>query len=58
MIRGPDWQWGNQGNGEEGVVIAVKDWKGLADKGVRIRWGNGDENMYRYGADGCYDVCE
>ena len=58
VIRGPDWQWGSQGKNEEGVVLCVKDWKGMNDKGVRVRWDNGDENMYRYGADGCYDVCE
>ena len=58
MIRGPDWMWGAQGNNEEGVVQFIKDWKGIPDKGVREHWDNGDENVYRYGAEYCYDVVE
>ena len=30
----------------------------MANKGVRVKWDMGDENVYRYGADDCYDVCE
>ena len=40
------------------MVLLIKDWKGVADKGVKIHWENGEENMYRYGADNCYDVVE
>lgn len=58
VIRGPDWMWGSQGDGEEGVVQYVKDWKGIPQKGVRVRWDNGEGNMYRYGAENCYDVVE
>lgn len=58
MIRGPDWMWGSQGDGEEGVVQQIKDWKGIPQKGVRVRWDNGESNMYRYGAENCYDVVE
>lgn len=39
-------------------MICVKEWKGVANKGVRVKWDTGDENVYRYGADDCYDVCE
>ena len=58
VIRGPDWKWEEQGGNEEGVVICIKDWKGQPNQGVRVHWENGDENMYRYGADRCYDVVE
>ena len=36
VIRGPDWQWGNQdgGPGRQGIVINVKDWKGIPNSGV------------------------
>ena len=40
------------------MVLLVKDWKGVADKGVKIHWENGEENMYRYGEYNCYDVVE
>lgn len=36
VIRGPDWQWGNQGECGEGTVTMVKDWKGQTGKGVRM----------------------
>ena len=56
VARGPDWQWGNQGNGEEGEVIEEKSWKGVEGCAVRVRWDNDDQNVYRYGAEHCYDV--
>lgn len=58
VVRGPDWQWGAQGNNEEGTVVHIKDWKGTTDCGVSILWDNGEKNMYRYGADNCYDVMD
>lgn len=68
VIRGPDWQWAEQGGGGEGTVVRRKEWKGQKDKGVGvgvvrerqicIHWDNGDDNVYRYGAEYCYDVVE
>ena len=58
VIRGPDWQWANQDGNGEGTVVCIKEWKGVPNKGVRVKWDVGDENVYRYGADDCYDVCE
>ena len=46
------------GGNEEGIVLLIKDWKGVANKGVKVHWENGEENMYRYGAEQCYDVVE
>ena len=37
MIRGPDWQWGDQGGGGEGPVVRRKEWKGQQNKGVGER---------------------
>ena len=56
MVRGPDWQWNNQGNNGEGVVEFIKNWKTHPTGGVAVMWDNGDRNVYRYGADNCYDV--
>ena len=53
-----DWQWANQDGNGEGTVVCIKEWKGVPNKGVRVKWDVGDENVYRYGADDCYDVCE
>ncbi|CAH3022624.1 unnamed protein product [Porites evermanni] len=52
VIRGPDWKWGNQdgGSGNIGRVFAVRG--GV----VEVRWPNGHENTYRYGAEGSCDV--
>ena len=58
VIRGPDWQWANKDGNGEGTVVCIKEWKGVPNKGVRVKWDVGDENVYRYGADDCYDVCE
>ena len=35
-----------------------KECTGIPQKGVRVRWDNGEGNMYRYGAENCYDVVE
>ena len=37
VIRGPDWQWGDQGGGSEGTVVRRKEWKGQQNKGVSER---------------------
>ena len=56
VVKGPDWQWGNQGDCGEGTVLQIKDWKDQVNVGVLVLWDNGDENVYRYGADSSYDV--
>ena len=58
VTRGPDWQWGNQGANGEGTVIRRKEWKGVKDQGVCVHWDTGENNVYRYGANYCYDVIE
>lgn len=34
----------------------IKNWKSDPTGGVCILWDNGDRNVYRYGAENCYDV--
>lgn len=56
MVRGPDWQWNTQGDNGEGTVQVIKSWKSSPMGGVSVLWDNGDNNVYRYGADNSYDV--
>jgi len=52
--RGRDWKWRNQdgGSGKTGTVTKVDSDPGW----VRVTWSNGDDNCYRWGAQGCYDL--
>lgn len=52
VIRGPDWKWGDQdgGAGNIGRVFSVRN--GV----VEVRWPNGHQNTYRYGAEGASDL--
>ena len=52
IARGPDWKWGDQGKGFGGTVIAEAN----EDGWVQVRWDNAEENDYRWGADGYYDL--
>lgn len=53
VVRGPDWEWDNQdgGAGVEGRVLVVR-----ADGWVSVRWPSGEDNMYRMGVLGKYDL--
>ncbi|XP_022295401.2 uncharacterized protein LOC111105409 isoform X2 [Crassostrea virginica] len=53
VIRGPDWEWGDQdgGEGSIGVVYRVND---VAV--VHVRWPSGAKSNYRFGFDGKFDV--
>lgn len=42
-----------------GTVVELKPWRGESDRmkfGVRVRWDNGQINLYRWGAQNAYDV--
>lgn len=60
VVRGPDWQWGNQDGGEGFVGTVVKIGKpGSAvspEKTVVVIWDTGGETNYRVGYDGAYDL--
>ncbi|XP_033750164.1 uncharacterized protein LOC117334579 [Pecten maximus] len=51
--RGFDWAYGNQdgGQGNIGVVFLVKE-NGM----VGVRWSNGNTGIYKYGAEGQFDI--
>ena len=54
VVRGPDWEWGDQ-DGGEGFVGTVA---GLVEGGdqVVVQWDMGNRCMYRCGADGKFDL--
>jgi hypothetical protein len=39
VVRGPDWQWGNQDGGRTGEITEVES------KWVQVQWQNGNSNM-------------
>lgn len=54
VVPGPDWKWGLQG-GRFPVGIVLEP--NAENEGwLRVRWRNGDENSYRWGAEGAYDL--
>ncbi|XP_034233940.1 uncharacterized protein LOC117640978 [Thrips palmi] len=54
VVRGKDWQWGAQDGtpAGEGRVLGRVSNTGW----VSVRWPSGDDNLYRMGADGKYDL--
>ncbi|XP_071946064.1 E3 ubiquitin-protein ligase MIB2-like isoform X3 [Antedon mediterranea] len=60
VVRGPNWKWGNQDDGEGhiGTVVEI----GCAgsttspDKTVVVQWDCGTRTNYRTGYQGCYDL--
>lgn len=52
VVRGRDWDWGNQDNNTTGTII-----EGGGSSGwTRVKWDNGDENCYRIGDSNKYDL--
>ncbi|KAL3865887.1 hypothetical protein ACJMK2_043235 [Sinanodonta woodiana] len=51
--RGKDWKYDNQDGvpGTKGVVIKV-----IEDGHVIVRWPDKSKNVYRFGAEGCFDL--
>ena len=62
VVRGPDWQWGDQdgGKGHIGTVVRPRGMTGgrVAFSGtVFVRWDSGKMANYRTGNDeGCHDL--
>lgn len=52
MMRGPDWKWGEQDGGGNGTIVGT----GGKPQWVQVHWDGGQENDYRYGAAGKFDV--
>ena len=52
VIKGKDWRWDSQGgNSKFGVTKVIED-----HNWVSVRWENGQQNTYRIGAEGCFDL--
>ena len=55
VVRGKDWEWGNDDGGGKGTITSLKPghpgW-------IMVKWDNGNEGiyMYRMGAQGSYDL--
>lgn len=46
VVRGPDWQWHDQGGGSTGTVTSANP----GQTWVNVAWDNGENNAYRWGA--------
>ena len=59
VVRGPDWEWGDQdgGEGHVGTVVEVGE-PPVRDGGraVIIQWDCGERSRYRCGVYGKYDL--
>ena len=56
VVRGKDWQWGDQGSGRIGNItqgLGVFSHPGW----IEVLWADGHQNDYRVGNSGKYDVC-
>ncbi|KAM9344176.1 E3 ubiquitin-protein ligase MIB2 isoform 2-T3 [Pholidichthys leucotaenia] len=59
VVRGPDWDWGNQdgGEGKVGKVVDIRGWDTESGRSVAsITWSNGTTNVYRMGHKGKVDL--
>jgi E3 ubiquitin-protein ligase mind-bomb len=59
VVRGPDWEWGDQdgGEGHVGTVVEVGE-PPVSDGGraVVVQWDCGERSRYRCGLDRKYDL--
>lgn len=60
VVRGVDWKWGNQDDGEGhlGTVVEVgrQGSTSTPDKTVVVQWDSGTRTNYRTGYQGAYDL--
>ena len=60
VVRGPDWKWSNQDDGEGHVGTVVEIGKPGSttspDKTVVVQWDSGSRTNYRVGYQGAYDL--
>ena len=59
VVRGPDWEWGDQdgGEGHVGIVVEVGE-PSVSDGGraVVVQWDCRERSRYRCGLEGKYDL--
>ena len=53
---GQDWKWGRQHEGGNGVLLGYGKDVRASENWVKVRWKNGRQNNYRWGAEGAYDI--
>uniref|UniRef100_U3FYT6 E3 ubiquitin-protein ligase MIB2 n=1 Tax=Micrurus fulvius TaxID=8637 RepID=U3FYT6_MICFL len=59
VVRGPDWEWGNQdgGDGKIGRVVDIRGWDVETGRSVAsVTWVDGTTNVYRIGHKGKVDL--
>ncbi|XP_075045926.1 E3 ubiquitin-protein ligase MIB2 isoform X2 [Mixophyes fleayi] len=59
VVRGPDWEWGNQDGGETkvGRVVDIRGWDVETGRSVAsVTWADGTTNVYRVGHKGKVDL--
>lgn len=60
VVRGHDWKWGNQddGEGHVGTVVEIgrQGSTTTPDKTVVVQWDSGTRTNYRTGYQGAYDL--
>lgn len=60
VVRGVDWKWGSQDNGEGNVGTVVEIGRTgsptTPDKTVVVQWDQGNRTNYRTGFQGAYDL--
>lgn len=59
VVRGPDWEWGQQdgGEGKTGRVMEIRGWDNESCRSVaNISWTSGSTNVYRLGHKGNVDL--
>ena len=56
VVRGPDWEWGDQDGGEGHVGTVVEVGKSFNDGAVVVQWDCGERCKYRCGLEGKYDL--
>ena len=59
VVRGPDWEWGDQdgGEGHVGTVVEVGDQDSANQpRSAIIQWDSGERSRYRCGLEEKYDL--
>lgn len=59
VVRGPDWEWGQQdgGEGKTGRVMEIRGWDNESCRSVaNVSWVSGSTNVYRLGHKGNVDL--
>ncbi|CAD5122217.1 DgyrCDS10668 [Dimorphilus gyrociliatus] len=50
VVRGIDWDWGDQDGKQEGTVIDIRGWESESSRSVaNVKWDNDVTNVYRMG---------